>query len=203
MCIRDSRKPFDTLAFLFYLRMHIKAEGQVDRSMPQQGTDCLAVRAVLNTERSKRMPQAVEPKHRQIVAFQKAFIKSAVGFRLQALPVARKHIGFRIAAMQFAQQRHKKMCIRDSSHTFAALDPSSSECLRNVAALLKTTHASPKPFSNTFDWTAELRKYEHLIQGLDGQLFSDYPYLKEHLFHFIERDVYKRQRHWWAGTRGR
>ena len=77
----------------------------------------------------------------------------------------------------------------EHSHTFAALDPSSSECLRNVAALLKTTHASPKPFSNTFDWTAELRKYEHLIQGLDGQLFSDYPYLKEHLFHFIERTV--------------
>ena len=32
----------------------------------------------------------------------------------------------------------------EHSRTFAALDPSSSECLRNVAALLKTTHASPK-----------------------------------------------------------
>lgn len=102
------REPPDALAFLFHPRMHIEVEGQADRSMPQQGADCLAVRAVLNTARSKRMPQAVEPKHRQIVAFQKAFIKSAVGFRLQALPAAREHIGFRIAAMQFAQQRHEK-----------------------------------------------------------------------------------------------
>ena len=108
----------------------------------------------------------------------------------QANNVIASELGINSVCVYF--DKHSGIKIREymeHSRTFAALDPSSSECLRNVAALLKTTHASPKPFSNTFDWTAELRKYEHLAQSLNGQLFSDYPYLKEHLFHFIEETV--------------
>ena len=73
--------------------------------------------------------------------------------------------------------------------TFAALDPGTPACLRAAAALLKTTHASPKPFANVFDWGAELSKYERIAQDLNGQLFSDYPYLKEQLSRFIEENV--------------
>ena len=72
---------------------------------------------------------------------------------------------------------------------FAALDPSSSRCLQSVAALLKTTHASPKPFENVFDWEAELCKYEQIAQGLNGQLFSDYPFLKQTLLSLIAHNV--------------
>ena len=113
------REPPDALAFLFHLRMHIEVEGQADRSMPQQGADRLAVRAVLDAARSEGTPQAVEPKPRQIVAFQKAFIKSAVGLRLQTPPAAREHVGFGIAAAQFAQQRHEKTGQRHIPHCAA------------------------------------------------------------------------------------
>lgn len=73
--------------------------------------------------------------------------------------------------------------------TFAVLNPGASECLRSVAALLKTTHASPKPFPNIFDWETELLKYEKIAQDLHGQLFSDYPYLKESLLSFIAKNA--------------
>lgn len=76
-----------------------------------------------------------------------------------------------------------------NGETFAALDPNTPECLRAVAALLKTTHASPKPFPNVFDWEQELLKYERIAQDLNGQLFSDYPYLKKMLLEFISRNV--------------
>lgn len=76
-----------------------------------------------------------------------------------------------------------------NAQTFAALDPNSSECLRTVAAILKTTHASPKPFPNAFHWEAELAKYEQLAQSLNGQLFSDYPHLKSILLAFIHENV--------------
>ncbi len=77
----------------------------------------------------------------------------------------------------------------ENGKTFAALDPSSSDCVRAVAALLKTIHASPKVFPNTFDWKAELQKYERIVQDQKGQLFSDYPYLKNALLHFMEQHI--------------
>ena len=77
----------------------------------------------------------------------------------------------------------------ENGKTFAALDPCASDCVRAVAALLKTTHASPKVFSNVFDWEAELSKYERIVLDQNGQLFSDYPYLKEKLFQFIRQNV--------------
>ena len=76
-----------------------------------------------------------------------------------------------------------------NAQTFAALDPGAPGCLRSVAALLKTTHASPRPFSNVFDWEAELSKYERIAQDLNGQLFSDYPFLKDGLLGFIRENV--------------
>ena len=72
---------------------------------------------------------------------------------------------------------------------FAVLNPNAPECTRAVAALLKTLHASPKPFQNVFDWEAELLKYEHIVQDLNGQLFSDYPHLKSELLRFIKENV--------------
>ena len=73
--------------------------------------------------------------------------------------------------------------------TFAALDPHSSLCLCSVAALLKTTHASPKYFPSVFNWESELIKYEHLANELHGQLFSDYPFLKETLLNFMAENI--------------
>ena len=77
----------------------------------------------------------------------------------------------------------------ENGMTFAALDPCAPECVRAVAALLKTTHASPKVFPNVFDWETELLKYERIVQDQNGQLFSDYPFLKDKLFQFIRQTV--------------
>lgn len=77
----------------------------------------------------------------------------------------------------------------ESGKTFALLDPCASECVRAVAALLKTIHASPKVFPNAFNWEAELLKYEKIVQDQNGQLFSDYPYLKEKLLNFIRQNI--------------
>lgn len=76
-----------------------------------------------------------------------------------------------------------------NAQTFTAVGPGAPECLRAVAALLKSTHASPQPFPNVFDWESELLKYERLTQECHGQLFSDYPHLKESLFAFIRKNV--------------
>lgn len=75
------------------------------------------------------------------------------------------------------------------AQTFAALDPNAPQCLQAVAALLKTTHASPRPFSNHFNWEVELTKYEHIAQDLHGHLFSDYPHLKAKLLTFMHQNI--------------
>lgn len=77
----------------------------------------------------------------------------------------------------------------DNAKTFAVLDPCAPECVRSVAALLKTLHASPRPFLNIFNWTEELLKYEQIVQEQNGQLFSDYPFLKKQLLAFIATHV--------------
>lgn len=76
-----------------------------------------------------------------------------------------------------------------NAKTFAVLDPNAPQCLQAVAALLKTTHASPRRFSNVFNWEVELAKYEHLVQEQNGRLFSDYPHLKGKLLSFIHENV--------------
>lgn len=99
-------------------------------------------------------------------------------------------LGINSVCVYFDEQSGIKIseCI-PSARTFTALDPGAPACLRAVAALLKTTHASPRSFPNVFDWEAELLKYERIAQDCNGQLFSDYPFLKETLFQLIRDNI--------------
>ena len=108
----------------------------------------------------------------------------------QSNNIIASELGINSACIYFDPKTGIKICeYIPHSMTLAALDPGSPNCLRSVAALLKTTHASPKPFSNTFNWENELLKYERLTQDQCGQLFSDYPFLKEQLLHYIHTHV--------------
>lgn len=108
----------------------------------------------------------------------------------QANNVIASELGVNSVCVYFSQTTGIKISeYIENGKTFAALDPSFSDCIRVVAALLKTIHASPKVFPNTFDWQAELQKYERIVQDQKGQLFSDYPYLKSTLLGFMEQNI--------------
>lgn len=76
-----------------------------------------------------------------------------------------------------------------NSKNIAFSNPCSPVNVSGVSRLMKKIHASPKHFPNTFDWQAELAKYEQLIRQLNGEFFFDYFLLKKQLLDFIEGNI--------------
>lgn len=76
-----------------------------------------------------------------------------------------------------------------NSQNLAFADPCSPKNLEAVSWLMKKIHAAPKHFPNRFDWQRELSKYEQIIQQLNGDVFFDYPTLKEQLVDFVQKNI--------------
>lgn len=75
------------------------------------------------------------------------------------------------------------------SKNMACANPSSPQNLAAVSRLMKQIHSIPQHFANCFDWQVELAKYEKLIRQLGGELFFDYPDLKNQLVSFVQDNV--------------
>lgn len=78
-----------------------------------------------------------------------------------------------------------------NSRNIAQADPNSFANLRAVSDVMKKVHSSDKNFPNSFDWLAELNKYEQIIQELNGGFFQDYTELKELLLDYMQKNVKK------------
>jgi len=76
-----------------------------------------------------------------------------------------------------------------NSRNIAQADPCDPNSIKAVSRLMKKTHASPKVFPNTFDWKAELEKYEEIVKGLKGDFFFDYSTLKKKLIDFMDQSI--------------
>jgi len=76
-----------------------------------------------------------------------------------------------------------------SSKNIAQADPCSLTSLSAVSQLMKKTHSSLKHFPNSFEWKAELNKYEKIIQELNGGFFFDYAPLKNQLIDFMQKNI--------------
>lgn len=76
-----------------------------------------------------------------------------------------------------------------NSKNLAQSNPFSQNSLTAVAQVMKKIHTSPVHFNNTFEWLAELEKYEEIIDQINGNLFFDYHDLKEKLLHFFTDHV--------------
>lgn len=76
-----------------------------------------------------------------------------------------------------------------NSKNIALIDPCCMTNLKAVSGLLKKNHSNPKHFPNSFDWQAELNKYEKIIQELNGGFFFDYIELKKQLINFMEDNI--------------
>ena len=73
----------------------------------------------------------------------------------------------------------------EQARTFTEINPASSGALRAAAALLSRIHTSPVPFLNTFDWEAELTKYESIVQSMNCGFFLDYRERRRQLSAFV------------------
>lgn len=78
--------------------------------------------------------------------------------------------------------------IQDSK-TIAASNPCAHENLKSVSDLLRQLHSSPNRFPNTFDWQAELFKYEKIVGTLNGDFFYDYLPLRNQLLELFQTKV--------------
>ena len=76
-----------------------------------------------------------------------------------------------------------------NSQNMAQTDPGSPKNLESVSCIMKKIHSSPKHFSNSFDWQAELSKYELIIQQLHGSFFFDYATLRDQLITFVQKNI--------------
>lgn len=77
----------------------------------------------------------------------------------------------------------------ENSKNIAQCDPRSPINLRTVSGLIKKLHNSPEHFPNSFDFKAELNKYEQIVKELKGDFFFDYITLKKQLFDIIEENI--------------
>lgn len=76
-----------------------------------------------------------------------------------------------------------------NSKNFTLADPCTPENLKSVSRLMKKTHTGPKDFPNLFDWELELKKYEEIVEELNGDFFFDYKALKSQLFSFLNENM--------------
>lgn len=76
-----------------------------------------------------------------------------------------------------------------NSKNFALIDPCQIQSLNAASNLMKKLHTSTKHFANTFDWYAELSKYEKIVKKQKGAFFFDYLELKKLLFKYVKNNV--------------
>ena len=77
----------------------------------------------------------------------------------------------------------------ENSKNIALGNPHCPKNIKSVSRLMKKTHSSLKHFPNSFDFQAELGKYEQIVKELNGDFFFDYIRLKKQLLDFMEKHV--------------
>jgi len=99
-------------------------------------------------------------------------------------------LGLNSECVYFDEISGIKICryIRNSRNV-AVAGPESEDSIKAVSLLMKKTHQSPHNFPNTFDWEMELKKYEQIVTGLNGDFFFDYERLKELFIDFIRKNI--------------
>ncbi|WP_350343919.1 choline kinase family protein [Proteinivorax tanatarense] len=77
----------------------------------------------------------------------------------------------------------------ENSKNIALLDPNCNKNIKNVSEVMKKMHQSNKTFPNTFDFWAELSKYERIVNEINGALFFDYSSLKKQLYEIMTENI--------------
>lgn len=99
-------------------------------------------------------------------------------------------LGINSDCIYFDEETGIKISLYIKNSTNIALsDLNCKKNLLSVCNLMKKTHESDQPFPNIFDWTSELKKYETIIESLNGEFFSDYHNLKEKLLSYMEQEI--------------
>lgn len=75
------------------------------------------------------------------------------------------------------------------AQTFTAINPASEDAMVAAASLLRKIHGNATPFSNRFDWRAELSKYESIVRSLNCSFFSDYTQRRDQLSAFVAEHI--------------
>lgn len=102
------------------------------------------------------------------------------------------NIGLNAECIHFDEDTGIKISkyIKESKNIGEA-NPLCKENIKIAVNLMKKIHLTDNKFPNIFHWEEEIDKYEDIVLGLNGALFSDYPRNKELLLNFMKENIKK------------